>query len=177
MLKNSVTTLTKRFIFTTCLLLLLSNYAQAEDWTQLGFGGVQAFRYDEQFAVGAMGLINFELTHTHPKAWFNYYSRLGFLGAFEYHNTDSTLSGTLQLSLLSFWVSNEALLQFSAGPVWSDAVDAETGGSAIILLHYKPPVESPINSGSLFLRVDVANGERASVGISIGHSILERFSD
>ena len=176
-MKTNVPTITKRLIFTICILLLLSNYAHTEDWTQLGFGGVQGFRYDEQFAVGAMGLMNIELKHSHPKSWFNHYSRLGFLGAFEYHNTDSTLSGTIQLSLLSFWVSNEALLQFSAGPVWSDAVDAETGGSAILLLHYKPTVESPINSGSLFLRVDVANGERASVGISIGHSILERFSN
>lgn len=176
-LKTNVMAITKQCIFTICLLVLLSNHAHAEDWTQLGFGGVQGFRYDEQFAVGAMGLMNIELKHRHPKAWINHYSRLGFLGAFEYHNTDSTLSGTLQLSLISFWASNEALLQLSAGPVWTDAVGVETGGSAMLLLHYKPTVESSINSGSLFLRVDTLNGEKVSIGLSIGHSILERFSD
>ena len=173
MLNRTATILTVLSI----ICVLFSNYAQAEDWTQTAFGGVQAFRYDEHFAVGAMGLMNIELKHSHPQAWFNHYSRLGFFGAFEYHNTDSTLSGTFQLSLLSFWVSKEALLQFSVGPVWTDAVDTETGGSAIILLHYNPSVKSYLNSGSFFIRLDALNGERISVGLSIGHSILERFSD
>jgi hypothetical protein len=104
-LKTNVIAIAKQCIFTICLLVLLSNHTHAEDWTQLGFGGVQGLRYDEQFAVGAMGLMNIELKHRHPKAWINYYSRVGFLGAFEYHNIDGTLSGTLQLSLISFWAS------------------------------------------------------------------------
>ena len=174
MLKNFTTRIL--LLIAIGMLIFLSSPA-AEDWTQLGFGGLQAFRFDEQYTIGAMGLMNIELKHTHPKAWFSHFSRFGVLAAFEYESRESILSGTIQLSLFSFWISNQTLLQLSAGPFWTDAIGAEPGGSAMLLMHFNSNFDSHINSGSVFLRADVANGGRGSIGISIGHSILERFSD
>lgn len=106
------------------IFVLLSTFVYAEDWTQIGYGGVQGFIDETQKnpAVGIMGFVNLELKHTHTKSWFNYYNRMGILGALEYYTDHSHLSGTIQFPFFSHWISKENLLQFSTGLVWSDAI-------------------------------------------------------
>ncbi|MDE0086393.1 MAG: hypothetical protein OXU23_11805 [Candidatus Poribacteria bacterium] len=190
------------------LAILFSSIGYAEDWTQIAYSGIQGFADENQKnpAIGIIGFVNLELKHTHKKSWFNYYNRVGILGALEYHTDHSHLSGTIQFPFFSYWISKEHLLQISTGPVWSDAIveyketitlydrygsveDIEvqskyknetTGGiSFMILLNYIYPKDFYINSGSLFLRADYLEnvGARGMIGLSFGRSILERFSD
>ena len=180
----------------------------AEDWTQIGYSGVQGFLDENQKnpAIGIIGFMNLELKHTHTKSWFNYYNRIGILGALEYYTDHSHLSGTIQFPFFSYWISKENLLQFSTGPVWSDAIveyketiwgrdqhgyleeveirrmqknETVSGISLMILLNYTYPKDVYINSGLLFLRADYLEDVevRGMIGLSLGSSILERFSD
>ena len=197
--------------FILSLVFFLSNLTYAEDWTQIGYGGVQGLVNEdlnwEDPIIGIMGFLNLELKHTHDRSWFNYYNRMGILGALEYHTDHSNFSATIQFPFFSHWISKEHLLQFSAGPIWSDAiivkyektirhyneygdlVDMEIireqknetvkGISLMILLNYTYPKNVYINSGLLFLRVDYLEKveARGMIGLSLGSSVLERFSD
>lgn len=196
------------FIFVFSIVFLSLSYAYAEDWTQIGYGGIQGFitESENNSAVGIMGFMNLELKHSHPESWFNYYNRMGVLGALEYYPNNDFFSATIQFPIYSYWISNESLLQISIGYLWAETIvveeqtirhldeygyvdDTETikrsrnesfnGASIMLSLNYTHPKKFLINSGLLFLRLDhVRNSEtRGIIGLSFGHSLLERFSN
>ncbi len=199
------------FILVVSIIFLSLSYAYAEDWTQIGYSGIQGFITESgnNSAIGIMGFMNLELKHSHPKSWLNYYNRMGLLGALEYYPNNQNLSGTIQFPFYSYWTSKENLFQMSIGFIWAEAkveyketkiityydlygienIDTEvrtiyknetvSGMSLMVLFNYKYSKSSFINSGLLFLRVDNLRKveTRAMIGLSFGHSLLERFSD
>ena len=174
------------------VVLFVCNFAHAQfemghEWKEFGYFGGYAGTYSHRdnengFFGGVMGFYHNQLAHRHPNVWGTYVSDWGIIGLGSYYRDPKTdLSLTVQLSK-GFWLDRTALLQFAAGPLWSDSSD--WGVSSMILLSYAFSLsDDSINAGAAFLQSDgYQNDElpgiqwRFSLGLSLGIGALNEVS-
>ena len=170
------------------VILCISQTKAGHEWKEFGYYGgyvgIANMADDEDsYFIGAMAFYHNQLVHDHPLAWGKYVADWGVVGlASYYRNPESDLSITAQISK-GLWLDRTALLQFSAGPSWSESYGF--GGSSTALLSYAFSLsQDSINAMAIFLQSEAYLNEamagavwRFSLGVSVGIGELNEISD
>ena len=164
-----------------------SGFGAGHEWKEFGYFGGHAGSYtlgdnENGYFGGVMGFYHNQLVHSHSDIWGRYVSDWGIIGSGNYFRDPETdLSLTVQYSR-GLWLDRTALLQFAAGPLWSES--NSWGVSSMVLLSYAFSLsDDSINAGAVFIQSDGYSSDelsgiqwRFSLGLSIGIGALNEIN-